>query len=468
MHEFHPSIVREYDMRGIVGDTLSDSDAYALGRCFAEWTGGGRVAVARDGRESSPGLQAALMDGLEYGGCEVVDVGSGPTPMLYYAVKAVQGMSAGIMVTGSHNPADHNGFKMMRSSGSVYGDQIKELASLCAGLPERVVKRGSRMSLDVREHYVHDILGRAGEALESFAGRAVWDCGNGAAGFVIGDLLAQLNGQHQVLFAEVDGTFPNHHPDPTVEANLEDLKKAVLCGKAAVGLAFDGDGDRLGLVDENARFIPMDDLIALLAADVLEDNPNKSIIADVKCAPSLFKEISRLGGEPVMWRTGHSPIKAKMAESGSPFAGEYSGHLFFADRYHGFDDGLYAALRVLNILAKKKRPLSELLAHLPKRVGLPELRLDVPDDQKFFIVERFKDLIQSHRNFPQDGVISTIDGIRVETAQGWLLLRASNTQGALVLRLEASDQAGLDRLQALITDVFEQLSLPEIAAKIAS
>lgn len=468
MHQFHPSIIREYDVRGVVGKTLSEADAYALGRCFAAWTGGGRIAVGRDGRVSSPGLQAALMDGLEYGGCDVVDIGPCPTPMLYYAVKAVQGMMAGIMVTGSHNPPTHNGFKMTRSTGSVYGDQIKELTSLVSTLPEAVVKRGSRRSLDIKENYVEDIVGRAGDALEKFQGRVVWDCGNGAAGYVIKDVLVRLNGQHEALYAEVDGGFPNHHPDPTVEENLEDLKKEVLKGKADIGLAFDGDGDRLGVIDENARFIPMDDLIALLAADVLEENNGAAIIADVKCAPSLFKEIARLKGEPIMWRTGHSPIKAKMVDSKSPFAGEYSGHLFFADRYHGFDDGVYAALRVLNILAKKQKPFSQLLAHLPLRTGLPELRLDVDDDQKFVIVDRFKDLLQNHPQFPKGGSISTIDGIRVETDEGWLLLRASNTQGALVLRLEAANPGALEALRALVMDVFGQLSLPEIAAKIAA
>lgn len=465
-HEFHPSIIREYDIRGIYGDTLSEKDAYMLGRAFAAHIGGGRVAVGRDGRVSSPSLQNALMDGLEYGGCDVVNVGLGPTPMLYFAVKAVQGMSAGIMVTGSHNPAHHNGFKMMRDIGSVHGEEIKEIAASVANLPDTVIKRGSRTNLEIKSNYVAEIVSRG--FTQSAGLKVVWDCGNGAAGAVIDELIASLPGEHHVLFGDVDGTFPNHHPDPTVEENLKDLQAAVKEKGAQVGLAFDGDGDRLGVVDENARFVPMDDLIALLAADVLNAQPSAPIIADVKCAPQLFTEIERLGGRAILWRTGHSPIKAKMVEENAPFAGEYSGHLFFADRYFGFDDGVYAGLRVLDILAKSGKPLSELLAHLPSRVSMPELRLDVDDARKFELVEEFKAQLQAHPDFPQSGKISNIDGIRVETESGWLLMRASNTQGALVVRLEGATKEDLARWQALAADVFQRLQLPDLADKLAA
>lgn len=472
-HIFHPSVIREYDIRGIYNETLTEKDAYALGRAFAETIGGGRVAVARDGRVSSLSLQSALMDGLEYGGCDVVDIGLGPTPMLYFAVKAVQGMAAGIMVTGSHNPAHHNGFKMMRISGSVHGEQIKAIAETAKNLAAHVTKRGSRMSLDIKDNYVDEIVARSknphpdplpkGEGM-----RVIWDCGNGAAGAVINDVLARLDGQHMVLFGEVDGRFPNHHPDPTVEENLKDLQSAVREHKADIGLAFDGDADRLGVVDENARFIPMDDLIALLAADVLRDNAGAPIIADVKCAPQLFDEIARLGGKPILWRTGHSPIKSKMIEENAPFAGEYSGHLFFADRYFGFDDGIYAGLRVLDILKRSGKTLSQLLAHLPSRISKPEMRLDVDDAQKFQIVDDFVAAIQIHPDFPKDGKVITIDGIRVETLEGWLLIRASNTQAALVMRVEGVNEAAVQRLQRLAADVFRQLKQDEIADKVMS
>ncbi len=469
-HTFHPSVIREYDMRGVYNETLREADAFALGRAFAQWVNG-PVAVGRDGRVSSPSLQRALIEGLRAGGVDVTDVGVGPTPMLYFAVKTLPGMKAGIMVTGSHNPPTHNGFKMMRIEGSVHGDQIVELAQRATQLsPTATETQGSLTTMSVTADYIQAMQDKAGDYLSQVDASQtfVWDCGNGAAGAVVPQLVAQLPGTHVVMYPELDGSFPHHHPDPTVEENLIALKETVKQRKAAVGLAFDGDGDRLGIVDEHARFVPMDDLIALFAADVLGLKQGATIIADVKCGPQLFAEISRLGGRPVMWRTGHSPIKAKMAESGAPFAGEYSGHLFFADRYYGFDDGVYAALRVLNILAREKKPLSQLLAHIPVRTGLPELRLEVADDQKFFIVERFKDLIQAHPHFPKDGKVITIDGIRVETPDGWLLLRASNTQGALVLRVEGRSKDALEKLQSLIKDVFDQLSLTDLAEKIAA
>lgn len=465
-HAFHPSIIREYDIRGIYGETLSEKDAYALGRAFAEHIGGGRVTVARDGRVSSPALQAALMDGLEYGGCDVVDLGIGPTPMLYFSVKALQGVAAGIMVTGSHNPGHHNGFKMMRIGGSVHGDEIKQIAGLAPHLSDSVIKRGSRTELDIKSNYVAELVSRSVTSQNPL--RIVWDCGNGAAGAVIEELLNSLPGQHEVLFGDIDGTFPNHHPDPTVEENMQDVKDCVLANKADLGLGFDGDADRLGVVDEKGRFIPMDDLIAVLAADVLDDNAGAPIIADVKCAPQLFTEIERLGGKSIIWRTGHSPIKAKMVEESAPFAGEYSGHLFFADKYFGFDDGIYAGLRLMDIVAKSGKTLSELLAHLPPRASMPELRLDVDDARKFDLVEEFKTEIRKHPDFPQDGKVTDIDGLRVETEDGWLLIRASNTQGALVIRLEGADQAALTKWRRLAADVFERLQLRDLADKLAA
>lgn len=467
-HIFHPSIIREYDIRGVVNETLFEKDAYELGRGFAHWVGAGRkMAVACDGRVSSPELKAALIEGLRAGGVHVTDVGMGPTPMLYFAVKTLENMAAGIMVTGSHNPPTHNGFKMMRAEGSVYGQQIKDLAARIADASYTAQPTGGLTIHDMQGQYTRYIVERGVPSLNADY-TIVWDCGNGATGAVIDDVIARLPGTHHVLFKDVDGTFPNHDPDPTKEQNMTDLKAAVRAHGAALGLGFDGDGDRVGLVDDTGRFVPMDDLIALLAQDVLKDHPGVPIIADVKCGPQLFEYIAQAGGEPVMWRTGHSPIKAKMVETGAPFAGEFSGHLFFADRYFGFDDGLYAGLRVLDILAKTGRNLSELLAPIPARIGLPELRLVADDAEKFTIVENFARQVQNHPDFPKNGKIITIDGIRVEMDDGWMLLRASNTEGALVLRVEAKDQGALARLQAMVRDVFAQLSLPQIADKIAA
>lgn len=473
LYEFHPSIVREYDMRGLYGQTLTESDAYWLGRTFADWIEGGRVACARDGRNSSPSLQAELIRGLTEGGCDVVNIGIGPTPMLYFGVKTLD-VDAGIMVTGSHNPKDHNGFKMMRAikqdGGSVHGQQIRDLAVRVKTLPEKSdAKTGNISTKNIKPEYIKSLIEKSGLDVEKgFKEPIIWDCGNGAAGAVINELTARINAKHTILYPDLDGDFPNHDPDPTVEKNLSDLKMEVLAKEALVGLAFDGDADRLGVIDNNGRFIAMDDLICVLAQDVLKTHQGAAIIADVKCAPHLFEEVNKEGGRAILWKTGHSPIKAKMIAENAPFAGEYSGHIFFADHYFGFDDGLYAGLRLLNILQKTNKSLSEILAHLPSRVAMPELRLDVSDDEKFALVTNFTKTIQKHVDFPKNGVVHTMDGIRVETPTGWLLMRASNTQGAVVIRVEAQSDEALSKLRALIADVFVQLNYQDLADKVMS
>jgi len=443
----HPSILRAYDIRGIVGDTLTEEAVRALGRAFAAMarTGDGRprVATGRDGRLGSPALEQALAEGLAEGGAEVLRVGLGPTPMLYFAV-ADLGLDGGIMVTGSHNPPDYNGLKMMLGSGPFYGEQILQLGELARSGAPSGVERGRLADHPVREAYLDRL---AGSAVVTRPLRVVWDAGNGAAGAVLADLVARLPGSHVVLYDEVDGSFPHHHPDPTVPENLVDLVATVRREGADLGIAFDGDGDRIGVVDGDGEILWGDQLMTVWAADVLAERPGATIIADVKASRVLFDEIARLGGRPLMWRTGHSLIKAKMKEIGAPLAGEMSGHIFFADRYYGFDDALYAAVRLLNALSARTQSLADLRRALPSVVNTPELRFDCDDERKFAVVEEVR-----RRLGDRGGDVVAVDGVRVSVAGGWWLLRASNTQPVLVARCEASDAVSLEEVKRDLVD----------------
>jgi phosphomannomutase len=442
-HRFDPTVLREYDIRGIVGETLSAADARAVGRGFgtAVVRGGGRkVALGRDGRLSSPELAQAVAEGLAACGLEVTDVGVGPTPMLYFAAREY-GYDGGLMVTGSHNPAEYNGFKMMIGKASFWGGDIQALGKRAAA-GDYAQGSGQIGQRPVHDAYVARLLRdyRPGKEL-----KVVWDAGNGAAGPIMTALTRQLPGRHVLLNAEIDGTFPAHHPDPTVPKNLAQLQEAVRREKADVGIAFDGDADRIGVVDGEARILWGDQILALLARDVLAARPGATIIADVKASQVLFDEIARLGGNPLMWRTGHSIIKTKMAETGAPLAGEMSGHIFFADTWYGFDDALYAGVRLLSLLARLPESLTVLRDRLPQAVNTPELRFPCREDRKFAVVDEVKArLAKSGARF------SDVDGVRVSTADGWWLLRASNTQDVLVARCEAKDEAGLARLKALL------------------
>jgi phosphomannomutase len=443
-HQFHASILREYDIRGIVGETLTDADAYALGRSYAALAvgeGAKRVAVGRDGRTHSPELEGALVEGLNRGGLDVVRIGMGPSPMLYFAT-ATLGVDGGIQVTGSHNPAEYNGFKMLLNGRSVFGEEIQALGRRAAA-SDWSNGAGKVEQADVVNAYANRLI----EDFQGGAFRIGWDAGNGAAGPVLEKLLQRLPGRHFPLYTEVDGAFPNHHPDPTVEANLADLKKLVLYEELDFGIAFDGDGDRIGAVDGEGRVIWGDQLLAILAGPVLEANPGATIIADVKASQILFDRIAELGGTPLMWKTGHSLIKSKMKETGAPLAGEMSGHIFFAHRWYGFDDALYAAVRLIEAVAKSGKSLTQLMDDMPKSVATPELRFPVDASRKFAVVDEVLERLSA------DGanVVAT-DGARVNTEDGWWLLRASNTQDVLVARAEAKDQAGLDRLVAQIDD----------------
>ena len=437
-HLFHPSILREYDVRGIVGDTLSEADARALGKSYAALAlseGAKRVAVGRDGRLHSPSLEAALIDGLTASGLDVVQVGMGPSPMLYFAV-ATLGVDGGIQVTGSHNPADYNGFKMLLNGRSVYGEEIKALGRR-AEVADWVEGAGEVTEADVIPAYIDALL----KGFDGQAYRIGWDNGNGAGGEILDRLLKRLPGEHHTLYTDVDGTFPNHHPDPTVEANLADLKALVAQKNLDFGIAFDGDADRIGAVDAQGRVIWGDQLLMVLAAPVLKEIPGATIIADVKASQTLFDRIADMGGTPLMWKTGHSLIKAKMKETGSPLAGEMSGHIFFKHEWYGFDDALYAAIRLIRAVSASGQTLTELRSDMPPSVATPELRFPVDDTRKFAVVDEV-----AARLAADGATVDTTDGVRVKTDDGWWLLRASNTQDVLVARAEAADQAGLDRL----------------------
>jgi phosphomannomutase len=455
-HRFDPTSLREYDIRGIVGRTLGQPDAFAIGRVFGSLVaraGGATVAVGYDGRLSSPELEAALVDGLTASGMRVLRIGRGPTPMLYYAATTRETDGA-VMVTGSHNPPDYNGFKMMLGRRPFFGAQIRDLGEQAAAgnvVPEAA---GQAETLDVSADYVARLLTDwdGGDRLL----KVVWDNGNGAAGEVLSKLVASLPGEHVVLNGRIDGTFPAHHPDPTVPKNLEQLIARVRADKADIGIAFDGDADRIGLVDDKGEILFGDQLMVVLARDVLKQHAGATVIADVKASQVLFDEIARAGGTPLMWRTGHSLIKAKMAETGAPLAGEMSGHIFFADRWYGFDDALYAAVRALGIVARMDTPLSAVREALPQVLNTPELRFDCDDHRKFAVIEEVAARLRA-----AGAKVADIDGVRVQTTDGWWLLRASNTQAVLVARAEARTPEGLERLKAALV---EQLAASGLAA----
>jgi phosphomannomutase len=453
-HSFDPTSLREYDIRGVVGRTLHPADAFAIGRVFGSivaQNGGRTVAVGYDGRLSSPELELELVRGLVESGMEVLRIGLGPTPMLYYAANTLKA-DGGVMVTGSHNPADYNGFKMVLANKPFFGRQIQDLGARAAAGDVVTAARGSARTVDVMAKYVARLLSDwdGGDRILN----VVWDNGNGAAGEALQRLVAALPGNHTVLNAKIDGTFPAHHPDPTVAKNLEQLIAEVGARGADVGIAFDGDADRIGAVDNEGNILAGDQLLVVLARDVLKSHPGATIIADVKASQVLFDEVRAAGGVPLMWRTGHSLIKAKMAEIGSPLAGEMSGHVFFADKWYGFDDALYAAVRLLGIVARMDGKLSTVRAALPHVINTPELRFDCADTRKFAVIEEVAARLRE-----QGATLSAIDGVRVSTPDGWWLLRASNTQAVLVARAEAKDEAGLERLKAALVGQLEASGL---------
>jgi len=450
-HQFDPTILREYDIRGIVGETLSEDDARAIGRSFATLLrreGGNKVAVGYDGRTSSPMLEEALVEGLNASGVDVVRIGMGATPMLYYADASAEDVHGGIQITGSHNPPDYNGFKMVFLGRPFFGEDIQSLGQLAAA-GDWLDGEGASETRDVLDAYVDRLMdGLADTDLKNFAKlRVGWDAGNGATGPALEKLAARLPGLHYAMYTTVDGHFPNHHPDPTEEKNLADLKKLVAENKLDFGIAFDGDGDRIGVIDGEGRVIWGDQLLMIYAEDLLARLPNATIIADVKASRALFEHVSEKGGKPLMWKTGHSLIKSKMKETGAPLAGEMSGHIFFADDYYGYDDALYAAVRLMAASARLGKSVTQLREEMPPVLNTPEMRFQVDESRKFDAIDEVKERLSG-----TDADVDDTDGVRVTSEDGWWLLRASNTQDVLVARAESDTQEGLDRLMAQIDE----------------
>jgi phosphomannomutase/phosphoglucomutase len=444
------NIFREYDIRGIVGQDLTAETvstlARAIGTFFAR-NGAKRIAVGFDARESSPLFRDLLVNGLNSSGCDVLDIGRVPTPVLYFTV-FTENVDGGVMITGSHNPADHNGFKICLGKSTLFGEQIQAIKNIALSgqvrLGNSIISSESidiekvkpkLETLDVLPEYQRQLLQRVTPGTKKL--KVVVDAGNGMGGVTAVPLYRALGYEIVELFCEPDSNFPNHHPDPTVVENLQDTIKAVKENEADLGIALDGDGDRIGVVDENGRIIWGDELMVLLSRSVLREKPNSTIIAEVKCSQKLFDDIEAHGGKAIMWKAGHSLIKAKMKETGAALAGEMSGHIFFADRFYGFDDATYAGARVLEILSNSDQTLSQLLSDLPETFSTPELRVDCVEEKKFAIVQKIAE------EFSKTNEVITIDGARILFKNGWGLVRASNTQAILVLRFEADTEENL-------------------------
>ena len=437
------TIFKAYDIRGVIGKTLDAGIARHIGRAFgaaALAKGERKVVIGRDGRLSGPELAAALAEGLRDAGVDVIDLGVVATPMVYFGTNVLDTRS-GIMVTGSHNPPDYNGFKMVLAGEAIYGDAILALHDSIAAYDGKIAgQRGAYGTHDIRAAYIERIVGDVKLARPI---KIAVDCGNGVAGAFAPELFRRMGAEVIELFCEVDGHFPNHHPDPAHPENLQDLIRALQETDAELGLAFDGDGDRLGIVTKDGQIIFPDRQMMLFAAEVLSRNPGAEILYDVKCTRHLAPWIEQHGGRALMWKTGHSLVKAKLKETGSPLGGEMSGHIFFKDRWYGFDDGLYAGARMLEILTKEKDP-SALLNSLPIASSTPELHLHLQEGENFALI----DTLRKQASFPGSERVNDIDGLRVEYADGFGLARSSNTTPVVVLRFEAETPQALERIQA--------------------
>lgn len=423
------TIFREYDIRGIADRDLLTPDIVDLGKAIGTYMirrTGRKINLGRDCRLSGPRLHDALLEGLLSTGAQVTDIGVIPTPLLYYSVYKF-GAEAGVMITGSHNPSDYNGFKMMAGKAAVYGQDIQDIYNLIAN-QDFEKGEGKVVNADIITPYVEEIPQQFNWQRKV---KVVFDAGNGTAGPALHRLLQKLNVEPIEMYFDMDGNFPNHHPDPTVEENLDHLKRAVREHKAELGIAFDGDSDRIGAVDENGTVVWGDQLMLIYAKEILSRKPGSTFIGEVKCSQLMYDGIAKLGGNPIMYKTGHSLIKTKMKEEHAELAGEMSGHIFFADRYYGYDDALYAACRLIEIVANSGQPLSHQLAGLPKMVNTPEIRIDSDDEKKFGLVEKVK------QHYSKTHSVIDVDGVRVKFEKGWGLLRASNTQPVLVMRFEA-------------------------------
>lgn len=449
-------IFREYDIRGVYNKDFDKDFAFHLGRAFVTYVkrksgvSHPRLTLGHDARLSSPEIAKSLAEGFKASGADVIFLGMITSPISYFSTFTVEGVHGGIMVTGSHNPPEYNGFKISFGRATIFGDEIKEL--------ERIIKSGDYATgagrdenLDILTPYVDRYKAEFGQ-LGSIP--VVIDCGNGAAGVIIRRLYEAVGLRPVILFEKPDGTFPNHHPDPTVEENLTALKAEVARQSARVGIGFDGDADRIAIVDHTGRFVLGDEMMCIIAADVLKGKPGAPIIGDVKCSDRMYQFVREAGGQAIMWKTGHSLIKEKVKQEKAPFGGELSGHVFFADRNYGYDDALYAGLRLIEILIRTGKSIPELLATLPPSFNTPEIRIDTTEDKKHSIVSALKEKFGQPS---QDYSVNLIDGIRVSFPDGWALARASNTQPVLVLRFESTSQTGLDRIRRAFEDVVNPL-----------
>ncbi len=445
MHQ--PVIFREYDIRGVYGVQFDDEFAEQLARAYVVYMQEKKglrnptIVIGYDARVSSPSLTKALAKGLTSSGANVIHIGLVTTPVCYFATFALEGVHGAFMVTGSHNPSDYNGFKVSVGKSTIFGDDIQELGRIVAS-GKRLEGHGTEKTIDIFPQYIERYREEFG-TLKPI--KVVLDCGNGAGGSIVRRLFEAVGLRPTILFEKPDGHFPNHHPDPTVEKNLVDLRTKVLEEGAVCGIGFDGDADRIGLVDNTGRMVYGDELMVIFERDILKNMPGAKIIGDVKCSDRLYKDISDHGGVPVMWKTGHSLVKEKIKTEKAPFGGEMSGHIFFADRNYGYDDAPYAGLRICEILSKTGKTIPELLAGLPPAFNTPEIRVDTTEEKKVLIVQKMKEAFPGGPG--ADYRVDLTDGIRLSFADGWALCRSSNTQPVLVLRYESTSAAGMRKIQ---------------------
>jgi phosphomannomutase/phosphoglucomutase len=440
------NIYRAYDIRGEYGVDLTDAEAEKIGKAYGTYVGGGEIVVGRDCRLSSPNLNKALIKGLMASGCNVTDIGQVPTPALYFSIHKLK-KDGGIMITGSHNAPKYNGFKLNKGTGTLYGEHIQDIKKIVDSEKYRIGK-GTCKELDIIPQYMEAV--KKGANIKRKL-KIVVDGGNGVGGEIASKILKDLGCEVTKLYCNPDGNFPNHFADPTVDANLADLVATVKKEKADLGISFDGDADRLGVVDDTGRIIRGDQSLILFSREVLAEKKGAHIIFEVKCSQALVEDIRKNGGVPIMYRTGHSFIKKKMKEENSPLAGEMSGHFFFADRYFGYDDGIYAGLRMAEIVANSKDKLSTIISKLPKYFSTPEIRIHCPETEKFKIVEQITKIFQAKYE------VITVDGARIQFPDGWGLVRASNTEPALILRFEAKSQEKLNQIKKTIEDELQKI-----------
>lgn len=448
-------IFREYDIRGVVDKDFDANFAMKLGQTFVTYLaqkGGPKnpvISVGHDARLSSPSLAKAMCEGLQSAGARVVFLGLVTSPISYFSMFNLDNPAGGVMITGSHNPPDYNGFKISVGKSTIFGSEIQELYKIMQK-GEFVMGQGAYTTFNIFDDYV----ARYKQEFKNMPQvKVVLDCGNGAAGCIARRLYEAVGLKPVILFEEPDGRFPNHHPDPTVEKNLEALKKAVKENGAAIGIGFDGDADRIGIVDDEGRFVQGDEMMVIISRGILMENPGAKIIGDVKCSDRLYEDIRKHGGQPIMWKTGHSLVKTKIKEEKAPFGGELSGHVFYADRNYGYDDALYAGLRLIELLGKTGKTVRQLLEGLPSAYNTPEIRIDTTEAKKRSIVEKLRETFKGGDGYK----VNLIDGIRISYPDGWALARASNTQPVLVLRFESKTQEGLKRIQGEIESIVKPL-----------